>query len=191
MPILLLITFLFLYTPLATAAVDLGTASDLADRQVLVRQATQGSAKAQYRLGTWYVVGNGVPQNDTEAATWFRKAAEQGHVGTQSSLALMYAAGLGIPRDLIESARWYRKAAEQGDAEAQAVIAALYYYGRGVPQSKVVAYQWATIALANSLLTSEYRSALQGALTELSAELTPAEITKANKLVEQWEERSQ
>jgi TPR repeat protein len=89
------------------------------------------------------VLGEGEPRNDTEAAQWFRKAAEQGHVDAQSSLALMYSAGLGVPHDVIEAAKWYREAAERGDAEAQAAIPTLYYWGRGVPQSKVFAYQWA------------------------------------------------
>ena len=40
--------------------------------------AEQGDANAQFVLGYKYDTGEDVPQNDTEAARWYRKAAEQG-----------------------------------------------------------------------------------------------------------------
>ena len=40
--------------------------------------AEQGHAVAQFNLGVMYDHGYGVPENDTEAAKWFRKVAEQG-----------------------------------------------------------------------------------------------------------------
>lgn len=36
-----------------------------------------GHARAQFNLGTCYMNGTGVEQNDREAARWFRKAADQ------------------------------------------------------------------------------------------------------------------
>lgn len=114
MLVVLLATSIFLFTSSSLASAAQGNTSDVTDRQALVILATQGSVDAQYRLGVRYLTGEGGPQNDTEAATWLRKAAEQGHVDAQSSLALMYAVGLGIPKDMTEAAKWYREAAEQG-----------------------------------------------------------------------------
>ena len=37
--------------------------------------AEQGDAKAQYKLGTMYYFGHGVPQDYWEAVRWYRKAA--------------------------------------------------------------------------------------------------------------------
>jgi len=54
----------------------------------------------------------------TQAAAWFRQAAEQGHAGAQFSLGLMYDNGWGVPEDDAEAAFWYRKAAEQGEVRA-------------------------------------------------------------------------
>ncbi len=43
------------------------------------QQATSGHDVAQCVLGMMYESGKGVPQDYTQAAAWFRKAAEQGN----------------------------------------------------------------------------------------------------------------
>jgi TPR repeat protein len=43
----------------------------------------QGGAVAQFNLGIMYNNGQGVPQDDAEAAAWCHKAAEQGHADAQ------------------------------------------------------------------------------------------------------------
>ena len=45
----------------------------------LLTLAEQGQAGAQYNLGVIYASGAGVPQDDAEAARWYRLAAEQGY----------------------------------------------------------------------------------------------------------------
>ncbi|MBT5469937.1 MAG: hypothetical protein HOK41_04995, partial [Nitrospina sp.] len=40
--------------------------------------AEQGVADAQYKMGTFYYMGKGVPQDYKEAVKWYRLAAEQG-----------------------------------------------------------------------------------------------------------------
>lgn len=42
-----------------------------------------------------YENGEGVPRDDGQAATWFRKVAEQGHAFAQYKLGLMYENGRG------------------------------------------------------------------------------------------------
>ena len=88
-------------------------------------------------MTAWYLVGSpGVlPQSDTEAYLWAKKAAEQGlpkaeyALGyfTEVSLILSMAsvrsdicvkAGIGTPKDLREALSWFRKAAEHGDKRA-------------------------------------------------------------------------
>ena len=51
-----------------------------------LKAAEQGNAGAQANLGIMYARGEGVPKNDTEAAKWYRKAAEQGHESAKSWL---------------------------------------------------------------------------------------------------------
>ena len=74
---------------------------------------------AQYDLGNMYNFGNGVPEDDTEAVKWYRKAAEQGKVEAQFNLGMMYYYGHGVPEDYVESYMWLNLAAAQGTEEAK------------------------------------------------------------------------
>ena len=89
-----------------------------------------------------YDIGEGVPENDAEAATWYRKAAEQGNDSAQWRLGAMYNYGWGVPEDDAEAVRWYRLAAEQGHASAQYNLGAMYDYGEGVPENDAEAATW-------------------------------------------------
>ena len=81
--------------------------------------AEQGDANAQFNLGVMYDMGQGVPQDDTEAVRWYRLAAEQGHAIAQSNLGLMYAQGQGIPQDVVQAHMWVNLAAGQGHENAR------------------------------------------------------------------------
>jgi TPR repeat protein len=80
----------------------------------LPRCASQGDARAQYLLGLRYADGEGVPQDDTQAARWFRLSAEQGHARAQFSLGRMYRRGDGVPEDLIFAYMWWTLSASTG-----------------------------------------------------------------------------
>ncbi len=80
--------------------------------------AERGNARAQYVLGHMYINGEGVIQNDKEAATWFRKAAEQGHEGAQFSIGSMYAHGRGVVQNNVYAHIWYNIAASNGHKDS-------------------------------------------------------------------------
>ena len=115
------------------------SASDIAE---LKAKADNGDAEAQAKLGDCYFYGNGVPQNQVEAAKWFWKAAEQGNVVGQFFVGQLYAQGLGVPKDAGRAFGWYRKAAEQGYARAQFNLGVCYDEGSGVPQDYAEAAKW-------------------------------------------------
>ena len=104
--------------------------------------ANNGDASAQYFLGTMYDDGDGVPQDDSQAVDWYRKAAAQGDVRAQRALAFMYKYGQGVTKDYSQAADWYRKAATQGDAFAQYTLGEMYYYGQGVTKDDSKAVDW-------------------------------------------------
>ena len=54
---------------------------------------------AQFNLGLMYANGRGVPQDDSQAVVWYKKAAEQGHPIAQYNLGAMYAKGVGMPQN--------------------------------------------------------------------------------------------
>jgi len=65
-----------------------------------------------------YQKGTGVPQDYSEAAKWFRKAAERGDVIAQNSLGMQYSLGFGVPQDYVQAHMWFNIAASLGDAQA-------------------------------------------------------------------------
>jgi hypothetical protein len=97
--------------------------------QKLISSARAGDAEAQYNLGRIYHQDIGVKQNNTEAADWYRRAAEQGHSEAQNSLGLLLVAD---QRDYPGAAQWFAMAARQGNADAQYNLGVIYYSGLGV-----------------------------------------------------------
>ncbi len=64
----------------------------------------------------------------TEAAKWYRLAAEQGNADAQYRLGFAYQySNRGVPKDDTEAVKWYRNAAEQGQVEAQLALARWSY----------------------------------------------------------------
>ena len=108
----------------------------------LEQQAANGDAAAQCGLGLIYKEGQGIPPNDTQAAFWFRKAAEQGDAKAQVILGALYNNGVGVPKDETQAVFWYRKGVEQDDAEAQDALGDIYDGGRGVSRDYAEAALW-------------------------------------------------
>ena len=81
-------------------------------------RAELGSEVAQVNLGFMYYNGQGVPQDDGEAAKWYRLAAEQGNANAQSNLASMYYIGQGVPQDYVQAYMWVDLAASRFPAWA-------------------------------------------------------------------------
>ena len=54
---------------------------------ILAPLAQNGNPEAQAYMGYLYAIGHGVPQDFTQAAIWYRRAAEQGHSGRNSNSA--------------------------------------------------------------------------------------------------------
>lgn len=80
--------------------------------------------------------GKGVPQDKTEAARWFRKAAMKHNIDAQWQLATLCDEGDGVPQDTAQALEWLRKAGEQGVAEAWYRLSVMYNTGLGLPQKK-------------------------------------------------------
>jgi hypothetical protein len=61
-----------------------------------------------------YSQGQGVPQDNNEAAKWNLLAAKQGLAHAQASACLMYSSGMGVKKDFLKAIKWCRLAAKQG-----------------------------------------------------------------------------
>ncbi len=74
--------------------------------------AEQGHCEAQYKLGSRYAEGRGVPKDDTEAVYWLSRAAAQDHLYAIVDLAYRYDEGIGIPSDHETAVRLCSRAVE-------------------------------------------------------------------------------
>src|ERR1700722_12144534 len=97
-------------------------------------KAAQGFVKQELELAAAYFVGRGVPKDLTQAAYWYRKAADQGNPAAQVYLGYLYTVGLGVPQDTAEAIRWYRRAVSSNSPQAEVNLAAHYMRGDGVEQ---------------------------------------------------------
>ena len=150
------------------------------------QRAEKGSANAQFNLGAMYDSGDGVPEDDAQAAKWYQQAADQGHVNAQFNLGVMYARGEGVTENAAEAASWYRKAADQGDYRAQYNLGVLYANGEGVPQSNSESYVWLNIAAMSghrNLATKRDRAAER--LTAAELDLAQLRATKLFEKIQQ------
>jgi len=104
-----------------------------AEFQKFFKTAQKGDASAQFHVGTLYLSGQGVPQNNGEALKWLRKASEQGSVKARYMIGNCYSHGWGVPKSEREAATHWRQAAAQGLAAAQYNLGFSYMYAEGVP----------------------------------------------------------
>jgi len=132
-----------------------------------------------------YTLGDDVPQDYTQAAAWYRKAAEQGVAGAQFKLGLSYKDGRGVPQDDAQAAFWYRKAAEQGYAEAQFLLGLSYYLSLGVPQDYAEAYFLLDLAIAGKLNASNTEQAAKFRV-KIMSHLTPTDQYRVQQRVRKW-----
>ncbi|MSO21522.1 MAG: sel1 repeat family protein [Acidobacteria bacterium] len=109
--------------------------------------AEAGDADSQFRLGSLYGGGLGVPQDTAEAVKWYRMAAEQGVVEAANILGVTYQmGGRGFPADFAEALKWHRVAAEIGSANSQYAVGLAAQAGSGVPADYVEAAKWFRLA---------------------------------------------
>ena len=146
----------------------------------LLNLAEEGNVIAQNRLGLFYKVGKGVPQNYGQAKRWFEEAAKQGHAEAQINLGMLYLQGDAPPQSPHMALFWFGRAAEQGVVPAFAKLGQMYQEGEGVPQDFVQAYMWFHLAATNGEAPSAERRHI------LATKMSHDQIMEAEKLAREW-----
>jgi TPR repeat protein len=141
--------------------------------------AQLGHDISQNNLGVMYGNGEGVLQNDKEAAKWYRLAAEQGYSFAQYNLALAHYDGKGVLQNNRKAAKWYRLSALQGHAEAQINLGIMYRFGEGVLQNYILSHMWLNLAAYNGM--TDAKELRQFIADKMNAN----QITEAQKLAQQ------
>jgi TPR repeat protein len=108
--------------------------------------AERGNAQAQFNLGVMYHQGQGVSQDDKEAAVWWSKAAEQGHAEAQDNLGFRYARGQGIVQDWVQADKWFTIAAAAGNESAMKdkKVIEVHMPPENIVEANTLAQEWLT-----------------------------------------------
>jgi localization factor PodJL len=122
--------------------------------------AGRGEAPAQYEVAQRFAEGQGVPQNFTEAAQWFERAARQGLVLAQFRLGGLYEKGLGVRKDLEAARRYYVLAGEAGNGKALHNLAVLHAEGIDGKPDYATAAKWFRKAADYGIADSQYNLAI-------------------------------
>ena len=151
--------------------------------------AELGDADCQTSMGMLYQAGEDIPggvkADPTEAAKWYRMAAEQNHQEAIFHLAQLYLWGQGVPADSVEAAKWFRKAAEDGNPDAQWMLGVCYRKGTGVEKDNVQAYALISAAV-DGAENPEQKQGMSDVLNKIGKDMTPDDITKAQELSKEW-----
>ena len=164
---------------------ETATTTAATELESLQQRADQGDADAQVTLGFMYYTGNGVPEDFTQAAIWFLKAAYQGNALAQYTLGDMYANRTSAAEDDAEAVTWYRKAADQGHANAQYNLGFMYATGSGVPRDDVEALKWQNLAVFMSRGDDKKRHA--NGRDVLKERMTRAQLAEAQRRATEWQ----
>ena len=108
----------------------------------IYQKAHEGDAQSQFEMAKMYEDD----LNYTEAAGWYKKAANGGHASAQNNLGYCFYYGRGITQDYTEAVKWYRKAAEQGNKRGQYNLGYCYNFGQGVDTNHKEAVKWYQLA---------------------------------------------
>ena len=79
-------------------------------------------------------LGIGVPQDLSQAASWYQEAANDGLEVAQLQLGYFYEAGEGVEQNEEMAVYWYQQASNQNYAPAHCYLAYCYEMGIGVEQ---------------------------------------------------------
>ncbi|MBI3605351.1 MAG: sel1 repeat family protein [Nitrospirae bacterium] len=129
--------------------------------------ANAGDCDAQFRLGTLYFLGAGVPQSDETARQWLLASANQGQAFAQGLLAVMHA------HDTVSIG-----------TVAQTVVFDCTL-GCGVERNIVEAYKWASLS-ANFSIYDGHRENVKNMIVKYSQSLKPEQIVEVNNLIKDW-----
>ena len=122
--------------------------------------AGRGEAAAQYEIAKRLAEGHGLPQNLTEAAQWFERAAKQGLIPAQFRLGGLYEKGLGVKKNLDTARQYYVAAGEAGHAKALHNLAVLYAEGIDGKPDYATAARWFRKAADYGVADSQYNLAV-------------------------------
>lgn len=151
----------------------------------LSKAADAGDIDAAYMLGTIYMNGTAVAQDDDKAFAFVSKAAQAGKMEAQGTLGYLYSAARGTPKDMYQAVAWTAKAAAQGGLVSLYNIARDYSEGTGLPQDDAKAAYYALIAYRRT--PKNQVNSFASLLNKISGKLSKSDLEDANRRALRWE----
>jgi len=117
--------------------------------------------------------------------------ASKGIAEAQALLGQQFAMGLGVDTDYEEARKWYLKSSNQGYHDMMGPLGFLYADGLGGPKDLILSYMWFDLAVSGSIEKDGEGNAVAdyyiGMRDFVAEKLTPEQLNKAKKLVNEWE----
>ena len=79
-----------------------------------------------------YENGDGLDQDLSQAAKWYKEAADQGHRDAQYNLGLAYYKGAGVHKNFDNAIYYFSQASNQNHMRASFNLGVMYYRGDGL-----------------------------------------------------------
>jgi TPR repeat protein len=166
----------------------------------LEKAANQGQTEAMNRLGYIYSSTELHRENKfkwnplvdgKKALDWYRRSAALGNPQAMLQLGNVYLDGVLVTADYRRAIQWYEKAVEAGeDREGAATLMGIYSSNRLGAVDEIQAYKWASIDCADFGRKNGARNDVScGLRDELEGQMKPDEISKAQQLASEWEDR--
>jgi TPR repeat protein len=155
----------------------------------IVPPMTHGLGTVEALIGDAYYYGHGVARDYSEAARWYRSAAEHNSAMAQSTLGDIYYYGRGVPQDFVAAVQWWQLAAEQGIAVAQLNLGVMYANGDGVPRDYVKSHLYTNLAAAH-LPPGEDRDIAVKNRDIVGKLMDATQLAEAQRLARDWQPKS-
>lgn len=137
---------------------------------------------------------SGEQTDPTQAAIFFKRAAELGDDQAQNEMGELHLDGKGVLKDYELAARYFGQAAQQANGTATKNLGLAYAIGRGVPKDLPKAYFWLSIAAMgrdsgifwNFGPDSQDFGKPSALRDKISRGMTSDEIAQAHRLAREW-----
>jgi len=110
--------------------------------QRMKKEAGDLEPNALEKIAEMYVQGDGLPQNSSKAADWYRKAVDIGGASVKMKLANLLLHDQNVAANYPEIRSLCEKAANQHFSAGAFCVGQLYEHGFGVPVSPTEAFTW-------------------------------------------------
>ncbi len=144
--------------------------------------AKAGQAGAQFYLAVKYQNGKDVKQDDKQAFTWYKAAADQGISVAQLNVGRMLVSGIGTSKNETLARQYFEKAVIQGENRASYNLAMLEEQKKNF----VGAYQWHELSTRDGMIDNGTITRSEGRKLALAANLTQEQIRLARDRADQW-----